>query len=149
MCIRDSLYVPESYAVSNACILVCTALSGGTLQELLSEAKLRYGAQNLALDCQRLAMDFTLPNRQGEGTPLSQKELAALRGRYGSPSFFSKELGANYFTYYENSHAHFVLFDTVQTLHYKLQIGQENGIKTSFFMYPEISDILNELFFQS
>ena len=126
------LYVPERFAVPEGIVLICTALSGGT--------------QHIALDCQRLAMDFTLPCRSGEGLPLTREELAGLRERCGSAVFFSDELCANYFSYTAQGAAHFVLFDTAETLRRKLQLGRERGIETAFFMYPEVDDLLPELF---
>ena len=56
-----TLYVPEHYPVAGATILLCTALSGGTLEGRLTQAVDQYGAEHLALDLQRLTMDFPLP----------------------------------------------------------------------------------------
>jgi len=140
------LYVPERFAVPEGIVLICTALSGGTLRERLSDAAARYGAPRVALDCQRLAMDFTLPCRSGEGLPLTRWELTELRERCGSAVFFSDELCANYFSYTAQGTAHFVLFDTAETLRRKLQLGRERDIGTAFFMYPEVDDLLPELF---
>ena len=126
------LYVPERF-------------SGGTLRERLSDAAARYGTQRIALDCQRLAMDFVLPCRSGEGTPLTPEELSARRERCGAAVFFSEELCANYFSYTAQGRAHFVLFDTAETLRCKLRLGRERGMETAFLMYPEVSDLLPEL----
>ncbi len=141
-----SLFVPLTHAIPNARILVCTAISGGTLEELLVSCAERFGAKRLALDCQRLLMDFTLPCRRGEGTPLSLREIESLRERVGSPSFFSKELCCNYFSYCSNSRAHFVAYDTAETLRCKLTLAERLGIDTAFFMYPEVRDLMGELF---
>ena len=63
-----ALYVPEHYAACHgASVLLCTALSGGTLEGRLNQAAARYGAEHLALDLQRLAMDFPVPQRSGHG----------------------------------------------------------------------------------
>ena len=139
------LYVPERFAVPEASVLICTALSGGTLRERLSDAAARYGTQRVALDCQRLAMDFVLPCRSGEGTPLTPEELSARRESCGAAVFFSEELCANYFSYTAQGRAHFVLFDTAETLRCKLRLGRERGMETAFLMYPEVSDLLPEL----
>ncbi len=109
------------------------------------DAAARYGTQRIALDCQRLAMDFVLPCRSGEGTPLTPEELSARRERCGAAVFFSEELCANYFSYTAQGRAHFVLFDTAETLRCKLRLGRERGIETAFLMYPEVSDLLPEL----
>lgn len=140
------LFVPERFAVPGAIVLICTAVSGGTLRERLSDACAQYGAQSVALDCQRLAMDFLLPCRTGEGTPLTREELQALLRKSGSPPFFSDELCANYFSFQDGGRTHFVLFDTARTLLCKLRLGRERGIETAFFMYPEVDDLLPELF---
>ena len=140
------LYVPERFAVPEASVLVCTAISGGTLRECLTDAAARYGAARVALDCQRLAMDFTLPCRSGEGTPLTREELSALRERSGAAVFFSEELCANYFSFQRGAQAHFVLFDTAETLRRKLLLARERGMETAFLMYPEVDDLLPALF---
>ena len=90
-------------------------------------------------------MDFVLPCRSGEGTPLTPEELSARRERCGAAVFFSEELCANYFSYTAQGRAHFVLFDTAETLRCKLRLGRERGIETAFLMYPEVSDLLPEL----
>ena len=90
-------------------------------------------------------MDFVLPCRSGEGTPLTPEELSALREKCGAAVFFSEELCANYFSYTAQGRAHFVLFDTAETLRRKLRLGRERGMETAFLMYPEVSDLLPEL----
>ena len=77
-----------------------------------------------------------------ETTP---EELSALREKCGAAVFFSEELCANYFSYTAQGRAHFVLFDTAETLRCKLRLGRERGIETAFLMYPEVSDLLPEL----
>lgn len=140
------LFVPLPHTVPSAQILVGTAVSGGTLEGHLGACIERFGAKRLALDCQRLLMDFALPCRHGEGAPLTLQEIEALRRRVGSPTFFSKELCCNYFSYCENGRAHFVAFDTADTLHKKLALAEHLGIGTAFFMLPEIRDVMQELF---
>ena len=140
------LFVPQSCAVPSAQILICTAISGGTLEELLLTCADRYGRERLALDCQRLTMDFTLPCRSGTGSAITEAQRLALQERCGSPAFFSKELGCSYFSYQEAGRAHFVAFDTAPTLRYKRELGEKLGIETAFFMYPEVSDLLGDLF---
>ncbi|MBQ5443020.1 MAG: hypothetical protein IIT47_05560 [Oscillospiraceae bacterium] len=140
------LYVPEAFAVPGACVLLCTAVSGGSLADLLRRAVQRRGAAQLALDVQRLCMDFPLPCPSGEGRALRRENFAALRRQHPNPVFFSSALCARYFTYSLGGEMHLVLFDDVQTLRRKLQLGRENGIRTAFFMYPEVDDLLPGLF---
>ena len=142
------LYVPEGYAsVPGAVSLVCTALSGGSFVQYLQEtAAARGGPGTLALDVQRLRMDFPLPARSGEGSPLSQQEFQALMDRESPAVFFSQDLCARYFTYTLDGETHFVLFDDAETLQQKLRAGSAMGFSAAFLMYPEVRDLLPRLF---
>lgn len=140
------LYLPEAFAVERAGVLVCTAVSGGTLRDCLREAVRRYGAERCMLDCQRLMMDFPLPCPSGLGTPLTREALHQLRESCGSATFFSAELGARYFTYRARGETHLVLCDDAQTLRAKLRLGEELGIRRALFQYPEVCDLLPQLF---
>lgn len=142
------LYVPEGYAsVPGAVSLVCTALSGGSFVQYLQEtAAARGGPGTLALDVQRLRMDFPLPARSGEGSPLSQQEFQALLDRESPAVFFSQDLCARYFTYTRDGETHFVLFDDAETLQQKLRAGSAMGFSAAFLMYPEVRDLLPRLF---
>ncbi|MBQ2061911.1 MAG: hypothetical protein II458_04475 [Oscillospiraceae bacterium] len=143
---QKRLYVPETWGdhARTATVLIGTAVSGGTLRQRLEEAKGRFGKRPLALDCQRLVMDFLLPSPNGEGSPLTIDQLARLR--QGHNVYFSPDLCARYFTYRTSSRTHFVLFDDADTLRRKLALGEELGIGTAFFMLPEVDDLAGELF---
>ncbi len=145
---RKTLYLPESCreAGQQAVILLCTAMSGGNFTERLQEEIRRSGAGHLGLDVQRLRMDFRLPARSGEGTPLSRETLARLRERESPTVFFSPDLCARYFTYSHSGETHFVLFDDAGTIAQKLRIGTSLGLSAAFFMWPEIQDIAGDLF---
>lgn len=145
---RRTLYVPEccAKAAPEATPLLCTALSGGNLRERLREAaEVRGGANRLALDIQRLRMDFRLPAETGEGVPLTGAELEELMRRESPAVFFSPDLCARYFTYSRNSETHFVLFDDAETLNRKLKAGREMGFSAAFFMWPEVRDVAGKL----
>lgn len=140
------LYVPESWDsfTARAAVLICTALSGGTLRDRLEQARSRFSARPVALDCQRLAMDFLLPAPNGEGAPLTHPQLQQLR--QGRPVYFSEDLCTRYFTYHTRQHTHFVLFDDADTIRRKLHLAEEIGITTALVMLPEVEDLLGELF---
>ena len=140
------LYVPAIYAAASpaTAALLCTALPGGSLQGRLEETCAAYGAQRLALDLERLMMDFPLPCPSGEGIRLSREELAIrMQGR---SVFYAEDLCARYFTYVRDGQAHFVLFDDAGTLKQKLRSGASMGFSAAFLMWPEIKDIAGELF---
>ena len=140
--------MPESYAAASGAIpLICTAISGGNFVQRLQEAAAgRGGAGGLALDVQRLRMDFTLPAQSGEGRPLSGRELQDLLDRESPSVFFSQDLCARYFTYARDGETHFVLLDDADTLSQKLRTGGNMGFAAAFLMYPEVQDLLPRLF---
>lgn len=142
------LFVPEraGEAVEDATVLLCTAISGGTLEHRLRDAVSRFSAQRIALDAQRVQMDFLLPSPSGEGRPIDKKTLSAILREHSSKTFFSEALCARYFTYTQNGRTHFLLFDDAQTMHKKLSAAEKLGITTAFVMYPEVEDILVKLF---
>ena len=146
---RRILYLPERYASAapGAAALLCTAVSGGSFSQYLQDAADRAGgAGRLALDVQRLRMDFRLPARSGEGEPLAAEALSSLMERENPAVFFSQDLCARYFTYSRDGEAHFVLFDDADTLNQKLRLGAGMGFSAAFFMWPEVRDIASKLF---
>lgn len=146
---KRALYVTEGYAraAQSASALICTALSGGSFTQYLQEAAGRMGGPGrIALDVQRLRMDFRLPARTGQGDLLTQAQLQALLKQESPSVFFSRDLCARYFTYLREGEAHFVLFDDADTLRQKLRAGTALGIPAAFFVWPEIRDIAAALF---
>lgn len=139
------LFVPERYApyAAQATVLLNTAVSGGTLKSCLQEGVRRFGAGRLALDLERLRLDFTLPLSANIRRPLTAGELRRLRE--GKSVYFSEELCARYFTYRAGSENHYVLFDDAQTLRKKAALAENIGIQEGFFMFPEVADIAGEL----
>lgn len=146
---RRTLYLPERYAQAagnGAVVLVCTAISGGSLSQRLQEAADAHGgAPRLALDVQRLRMDFRLPARSGEGEPLDEEQLRQLMERESPSVFFSQELCARYFTYTRDREIHFVLFDDADTISQKLRTGAGMGFTAAFLMWPEVKDIIAKI----
>lgn len=141
---RKSLFVPEAYAGSKRIVLLNTAISGGSFTEYLRESASKYS--QIALDIQRLQMDFTLPAPSGEGNALSFDAFQALMSQQSPATFFSQELCARYFTYTVGETAHFVLYDNAASLRQKLRIGSSMGFSSAFFQWPEISDLADTLF---
>lgn len=145
---RKSLFLPEACAdaAERRMVMVNTAVSGGSFEEHIREVCGRYGgAQNVALDVQRLRMRFSLPARNGRGEALTQEELDALLAQKPAV-FFSRDLCARYFTGAGCGSAGFVLYDDAGTLRRKVRIGRELGVVAAFFQWPEIRDLARELF---
>ena len=146
---RRRMFAPEPYAAyaARSTVLVNTAVSGGTLNACLDEAVRRYGAARIALDLERLRLDFTLPHSANIRRALTASELRKLRE--GKAVYFSQELCARYFTYRRGSENHYVLFDDAQTLRAKAAAAENRGIREGFFMLPEVADIAGELLGQA
>lgn len=141
------IFVPEVYGqrVPLAAVTVCTAISGGIFRQRLEDACRRFDGR-VALDLQRLRMDFPLPCPSGEGRPMSREELRELMERLRPAVFYSADLCAKYFTCTHDGTSRFILFDDAGTLQKKLQAGQAMALKTAFVMYPEVEDLLPRLF---
>ncbi len=143
---KRKLYIPEccAAATQEAMVLICTALSGGSLRQRLEESCALYGGNRIALDLQRLMMEFPLPCPTGVGTPLSAAQLQKLRP--GHSTYYCSELCAHYFTHRSDSETRFVLFDDADTLGRKMELAESFGITEAFVTWPEAEDILPQLF---
>ena len=113
------LYCPAALPANGATLLIGTAVSGGSLQSLLERSINHFASERLALDLERVQMDFPLPCPTGCGTPLRHEELLALQQKHHASIYYSRELAANYFTYPTERGTHFVLFDDAETLRRK------------------------------
>lgn len=143
---KQTLYLPPAYAShgKQATVLVNTAVSGGSFRQYLEACKAQYGT--IALDVQRLQMDFILPATTGEGTPISRETLLSLQKTYGGNTFFSHELCTRYFTYQQEGQTHFILYDDGETMLQKLRIGESLGVNVGVCVYHEVEDLLGVLF---
>jgi len=146
---RRALYLPEVYAerIPGSVAVICTALSGGDYRQRLEEAAERF--DQFALDVQRLCMDFSVPAPDGEGVPLSAADFRRLQEELNPAVYFSEALCARYFTYTREGRGHFVLFDDADTIRQKLRLGRAIGCSAAFLMYPEVKELLPELFHRS
>jgi len=116
--------------------LVGSAVSGGSLRELLESAAKACGAGRIVFGVESVAMDFPLPCPSGVGVRLAPSELEALRRQCGAPVYFSEALCAKYFTCRRNGRAHFILFDDEETLRCKQELARSLGIREILRLYP-------------
>jgi hypothetical protein len=105
----------------------------------------KYGVQRIALEIERVRMDFTLPSVNGTGKELSAYELDALIEQHKTQSFFSKDLYAFYFNYREKKGTHFVLYDNGVSIKRKLQAAGNIGVEHAFLFYPHVNDIIDKI----
>ena len=133
------VYVPESYAAASGAIpLICTAISGGNFVQRLQEAAAgRGGAGSLALDVQRLRMDFTLPAQERRGPP-PQRPRNSRTCWTGSPRPCSspRTCAPGISPMPGTGETHFVLFDDADTLSQKLRTGGQHGLRRRL---PDVS----------
>ncbi len=75
------LYVPERFAVPEASVLICTALSGGTLRERLTTPPLRHAAHRtrLSAPCDGLRSPPAAAARERRSTGGAVRTAGALR----------------------------------------------------------------------
>ena len=138
------LYLPAAAAgfTPHGTALLCTALTSGSLEERLAAAAEKWGPERLALDLQRMMLDYPL-SAGGEAAALTPPRLHALAE--GRATYFSRPLCARYFTYRTDGGSRFVLFDDVQTLRMKMEMAEKLGIRQGFFMLPEVEDLAQSL----
>jgi len=136
-----TLFVPEYYAPAapSARVLISSALSGGTLEQRLEEALVRFGADRTVLALEKAAEDFPLPAPDGCGTPLTDLQLRQMLERLRPAVWFSTPLCARYFTYLTAAGAvRFVLFDDDDTLRRKVETARRLGICRFLLPWAEV-----------
>ena len=140
-------YVPEALAAAGGqtVVLLPTALSGGTLADHIGDALTRYGPGRVALEIERVRMDFSLPAVTGTGKELTEEELQGLVDRYRPSSFLSRELCAWYFTYRDKKGTRFVLYDNAASIRRKLSVAAKLGVETAFMFFPQVADIIDKI----
>jgi len=135
-------YVAEQFgeAVPTAGVLISTALSGGSLMRHIAGSISKFGAGRIALECQRLQMEFALPCRSGIGSEVSKIDA-------GRVSFFSEALCAKYYvrTSENGDFPRLILFDDAETIQKKLALTETFGIGNAFLFAPQIAGIQDSL----
>lgn len=142
-----NVYVPEPLAGASALtvVLLPTALSGGTLAEHIGDAQKKYGTDRVALEIERVRMDFSLPAANGTGKELTAEEFQALLQKHRAQSFFSKDLYAYYFIYQDKKSMRVVLYDNAVSIRRKLSLGAKLGMREAFVFYPQVADLIENL----
>ena len=138
---------PESYsgASDTARVLIPTGISGGSLEQRLTEAAGRFGPARTVLLLERVAEDFFLPSHR-PGSPPQPGRASAETGGARRLRLFLHELCAHYFTYMSGENgAHFVLFDDAGSIRKKRQAAVRLGIGEAFLPYSQAEDLLPAL----
>ena len=127
----------ENY-VSHAIVTLQTDVSGGSLEEYVSQYIKQYGAHRLAAHLVPICANYKMPAFKSTDSDLHPKDIQALIQKYHASTFYSNELQCNYFTYMdEESRGHFVVFDNARTLQKKMENLEAMGISYFFMVYPD------------
>ena len=132
-------FIPLSMAQasSQAKLIITSAVSGGSYQEMLTGYAGRYGANRLCLELVRTCSDFLMPSYSPEGTLLSPAQFREIIETYYPSVYFSQELCAKYCTYRKNEENHFLLFDDASSAAQKLNIAAKQGFFAAFMLYRD------------
>lgn len=141
------VYLPISLAPADgrARLILPSAISGGTFDEMLRTFTERYPPHRLCLELVRTRHDFPMPAPDPEGTLLTAAQFEDLLKKAGG-SYFSPDLCARYFTYkHEDGKPHFVLFDDAASASVKLQKAADAGFHAAFALYAEWGTALKDI----
>ncbi len=133
-------YIPVALATPGtpAKIIVPSALSGGSFDEMLDSYASRYGAENLCLEIVRTCNEFTMPAYSPEGQTLSAAQLRDIMAQSDPSIYFSPDMLCKYFTYRTgDGTTRFVLFDDQHTAGAKLDRAQARGLHSAVLLYSE------------
>jgi hypothetical protein len=142
------LYVPLSYAEAapKAHILIPSAVTGGSYQDYLSRMLYKYTPERAAIYFEPMCIDFIMPMPTGVNDHISRPELDALIRRLNAVSYYSRELGAYYFTYRDDEkRSRFVLFDDERSMIKKMATARQTGYREAFLLYSDARDSLSQL----
>jgi hypothetical protein len=121
-------------------LLVQSAISGGSLADSLERSVRLFGRARIGLETDRISIDFVVPSADFAGTSVPVARLPKERTVH-----FSEELAVNYFCTNDDGDRHFILFDDVSSLVYKIRLAERFGVSHIFMFYPHVSDIYEEL----
>ncbi len=139
------LYLPLTFAsfTDKSRLLVPARILSSGFSSGLNRLCSRYGPGRLALELERVYIDYTLPLKSGMGTELSEQACRELAG--SGHIFTSSELVCRYVSCIHRNRVHLVMWDDAETLREKLNIAQRMDIAAAFLYYPHIRDIASQL----
>ncbi len=141
------IYISSEMKSSADCIkVVSSAISGGTLSDMLKSYGKVYGPEHIALAAELIRSDFTLPAFSGTGRELTLDQTRDIIEKYRTSSFYSSELETNYFTYKDSGKAHMVLYDNSYSIRRKILLGKSLGIREVFLNYGDTRNIIDRIF---
>ncbi len=131
---------------SNTVPVANCAVSGGNLQEYISELKSNH--KRIALSIPRCRTEFDMPITKNTGRNLQKRELLQIIDTYDVSAYYSRRLITNYFIYSPKKDiVRYVLFDNARTISEKLKMAKKLGISDVFLIWKEISDISGDIVF--
>lgn len=131
-------YGPLSLSAAPGCsLLVPSAISGGSFQQMLEDYCRRFPPNRLALEVVRVCAQYEMPSQDPDGQSLSARQFRQIQQQHSPSSFFSQQLCAKYFTYRTEGQTHFVLYDDLSSTLRKLSIACRQGFAAAFVLYRD------------
>lgn len=124
-------------AAPNCSLLVPSAISGGSFEQMLEDYCRRFPPNRLTLDVVRVCAQYEMPSQDPDGQSLSAQQFRQIQQQYSPSSFFSQQLCAKYFTYHSQGKTHFVLYDDLSSTLRKLSIASRQGFAAAFVLYRD------------
>ena len=133
-------------ASRDARLILPSAISGGSFDEMLARFTGFYPPSRLCLDLIRTRHDFSMPSPDADGHLLGSCAFEELLRNAGQ-SYYARELCCRYFTYRaEDGKPHFVMFDDVETARRKVELARDAGLFAVFALYAEGGREIQEIF---
>lgn len=141
-----TVFVPPCLShIAGSVVMISTFVTSGSLSATMTDAVNEYGRERTAMMIDLRRADCPVPAGEDDMRELTADELTAMMNRHRSPSFWSDELCANYFTYRAGRSHHIVLYDNSVSVRRILRLADRLGIGTAFLYYPHVKGILSEI----
>lgn len=138
------VYLPLTYAslCDDARFLVPGMISSGSFSGYLHDLSEKHTKTRLAIELSCEALDFPMPpDGNMPGKHLTPKILRETLESTCAMTFYSTDLCCNYFTYVDSQNqAHFVIFDTAESILAKKALADEAGFDAAFYLIPPKND---------
>lgn len=144
--LTKNLIVSSGIPSPSGCVkAVSSAVSGGTLRQMLLDSIRAYGLKNICIAAELIRADFTLPAMDGKCSYMTLDETMSLIKRYKTPSFYSHDLETNYFSYKRDGKAHMVLYDNSESMIRKITLASSLGITKCLISYSDTKHIIGNI----
>jgi len=114
-----------------------SALSGGRFSDMLEDVGMGRGPENICIEIVKRRFIFSMPMKDPEGEPVTERELAELMKTHGGNAFLSPDLCCKYFTWRDGDSLRCAFFDDDESIDLMLEKCKEAGIGHAMVLYPD------------